>query len=87
MPKTPRKQQVAPRSEELFRLMVKSVKDYAIFATDTEGRVISWNAGAERIFGYTEDEITGQSAIVIFTPEDREHGAPEQELSKASAEG
>jgi PAS domain S-box-containing protein len=74
-------------SEELFRFMVKSVKDYAIFATDSEGRVISWNTGAERIFGYTENEILGQDASIIFTPEDIESGKPEEELRTAEREG
>jgi PAS domain S-box-containing protein len=76
-----------PRGEELFRFMVESVKDYAIFATDTEGRVVSWNKGAERIFGYTEAEIVGQDGSIIFTPEDRESGAPERELRTAVREG
>lgn len=87
MTKNPRKPPAPPRSRELFRLMVESVHDYAIFATDPEGLVISWNSGAERTFGYTGDEIIGQSAFVIFTPEDRERGIPEQELHKAATEG
>jgi PAS domain S-box-containing protein len=73
--------------EELFRHMVESAKDYAIFATDREGRVVSWNAGAERIFGYTEAEIIGQHGSVLFTPEDRESRAPVLELEKAASEG
>jgi PAS domain S-box-containing protein len=74
-------------NEELFRFMVESVKDYAIFATDTEGRVVSWNRGAQAIFGYTEAEIIGQSAAIIFTPEDIQSGAPEQEMRTAETEG
>jgi PAS domain S-box-containing protein len=74
-------------SEELFRFMVESVQDYAIFATDIEGRVVSWNTGAERIFGYTEEEIMGQDGSIIFTPEDIASGAPEQELRTAEREG
>jgi PAS domain S-box-containing protein len=75
------------RGEELFRFMVESVKDYAIFATDTEGRVVSWNMGAEHIFGYTEAEIIGRDGSIIFTPEDRQTGAHERELRTAEQEG
>jgi PAS domain S-box-containing protein len=76
-----------PGGEELFRFMVESVRDYAIFATDREGRVASWNTGAERIFGYTEAEIIGQHGSIIFTPEDRAIGAPEEELRTAELKG
>ena len=74
-------------SEELFRFMVESVKDYAIFATDREGHVVSWNTGAQHIFGYTEAEMLGRNAAIIFTPEDIENGAPEEELRTAKSEG
>jgi PAS domain S-box-containing protein len=77
----------APVNEELFRLMVESVKDYAIFTTDMDGRVMSWNTGAENIFGYGEAEILGQDTSIIFTPEDVESGAPERELRTAEREG
>ncbi|HEV2911889.1 MAG TPA: PAS domain S-box protein [Pyrinomonadaceae bacterium] len=80
-------QESAPVSEELFRLMVESVKDYAIFATNIEGRVVSWNAGAERIFGYAEADILGRDCAILFTPEDIESGAPERELGNAATEG
>jgi len=59
-----------PGGEELFRLMVESAKDYSIFAADTEGRIVSWNTGAERVFGYTEAEAIGQNVSIFFTPED-----------------
>jgi PAS domain S-box-containing protein len=83
----PREQQIPSGSGELFRLMVESVRDYAIFAISPEGRIISWNTGAELTFGYREEEAVGQSADIIFTPEDRERGAPEEELRKAAEEG
>jgi PAS domain S-box-containing protein len=54
---------------------------------DPRGRVANWNAGAERILGYAEAEIVGESAAVIFTPEDREAGVPEGELQTAAATG
>lgn len=74
-------------NHNLFHLLVENVKDYAIFTTDTEGRVTSWNIGAERLFGYGEAEILGQAAAVIYTPEDRAEGVPERELRTAAAEG
>ena len=74
-------------SEERFRLLVEGVKDFAIFMTDPDGRVASWNDGAARILGYAEGEILGRDAAVIFTPEDRAAGAPEHELATAAAEG
>jgi PAS domain S-box-containing protein len=73
-------------NEEHYRLLLENVKDYAIFMTDPDGRVTSWNAGAERIFGYQEAEILGEPVSRIFTPEDVEHGQPQQELSQAVAE-
>src|SRR4051812_43117311 len=72
---------------ELFRLIVESAEDYAIFTTDFERRVTSWNTGAERLMGWSEAEFLGQSADLIFTPEDRRKGAPEKEAQKALAEG
>ncbi len=72
---------------ELFRLMVENVKDYAIFVIDPEGRVESWNPGAERMLGYREEEMIGQSIAVFFTPEDIENGFPQREMQQALKEG
>ncbi len=74
-------------SEERYRLLVESVKDYSIFTVSPDGRVSDWNAGAERLFGYGEDEIVGESVSVTFTPEDVRQGAPERELEVALDEG
>jgi PAS domain S-box-containing protein len=68
---------------ELFRLLAENIKDYAIFALDVEGRVATWSRGAQRLLGYAEGEIVGQTADRFFTPEDRERGVPEQELRQA----
>jgi PAS domain S-box-containing protein len=68
-------------------LLVESAEDYAIFMVDREGRVADWNVGAERIFGYREEEIIGKPGSILFTPEDRWQGAHEEELRKAVAEG
>jgi PAS domain S-box-containing protein len=73
--------------EDLFRLIVESAHEYAIFATDVRGIVVSWNTGAERLFGFREDEILGVSAEVLFTPEDRAANAPERELARAAETG
>src|SRR5215207_3566640 len=74
------------QSERRFERLVEAAKDYAIFMTDADGRVSTWNEGAERLFGYGEGEILGEDSSVLFTPEDREGGAPERELQKARKE-
>jgi PAS domain S-box-containing protein len=70
-----------------FRLLVDSVRDHALFTIDPTGRVISWNVGAERMFGYVESEIVGQSFSCIFTPEDIQNRVPEKQLAEASQVG
>ncbi len=67
--------------------MVESVKDFAIFTVDPDGRVVSWNPGAERLFGYFEGEILGQHLGALFVPEDRDGGVPEREIAAAAAKG
>ncbi|MGH9344030.1 MAG: PAS domain S-box protein [Terriglobia bacterium] len=74
-------------SEERFRLLVESVQDYAIFLLDVEGRVNSWNAGAERIKGFTASEIIGRHFSVFYPAEDIRAGKPERLLRAAAAEG
>jgi len=74
-------------SEERFRLLVESVRDYAIFMLDPDGRIVSWNAGAERIKGYRADEIIGRHLSVFYRPVDVESKHPEFELRVAAAEG
>lgn len=74
-------------SEERFRLLVESVKDYAIFMLDDRGRIISWNAGAERIKGYRTEEVLGQHFSIFYCPEDIDRGKPKQELEIATAVG
>jgi PAS domain S-box-containing protein len=73
------------RSEERFRLMVERVADYAIFMLDMEGRVASWNAGAERINGYRAEEILGQHFSRFYASEDIDK--PNRELEIAAATG
>ena len=74
-------------SEELFRIQVEGVKDYAIFMLDAQGNVLNWNAGAERLKGYRAEEIIGKHFSCFYPEEERNAGKPEEELKKAAAEG
>ncbi len=74
-------------SEERLRLMVENVEDYAILMLDTEGRVATWNAGAQRLKGYPAEEIIGRHFSVFYPAEDVAAGKPERELQIAAAEG
>ena len=74
-------------SESRMRLIIESVKDYAIFTTDTDRKIISWNSGAAVMFGYNEADIIGQPVDLLFTPEDRENEDPANELTLALAQG
>ena len=74
-------------NEERLHLILDSAIGYAIFTTDLDRRVVSWNAGATRVLGWIEQEIMGRSADVIFTPEDRAAGVPEREATTALGEG
>jgi len=75
------------RSEERFRLLVEGVADYAIFMLDPNGNIVTWNVGAERIKGYSADEIIGQHFSKFYPDEVRESGWPEHELLEATAKG
>ncbi|HEY8382513.1 MAG TPA: PAS domain S-box protein [Microvirga sp.] len=72
---------------QIHRLILESATEYAIFTSDLEGRVTTWNEGARRLLGWEEAEILGRPVGVIFTPEDREAGAPEAEIAGALATG
>jgi hypothetical protein len=72
---------------DLYRLLVESVGDYAIFALDTGGHILSWNAGAQRIKGYTADEIIGQHFSIFYPRELVAEGFPEFELRTAANTG
>ena len=74
-------------SDSRLRLMMDSVEDYAIMMLDAEGRIEMWNSGAERIFGYTAAEVTGQDIGIIFTPEDRRREIPLLERETAREKG
>ncbi|CAN5468628.1 hypothetical protein BH10ACI2_BH10ACI2_09050 [soil metagenome] len=74
-------------SEDRIGLMMENMFDYAIFSMDGEGRINSWNKGAEIIFGYSPDEIIGLSCEVIFTAEDVAHGIHLREMRTARLKG
>jgi PAS domain S-box-containing protein len=74
-------------SEASFRLMVHHVVDYAIFMLDPTGRIVTWNAGAERIKGYRAGEIIGRHFSTFYPPEDVAAGKPDRELELAAAYG
>ncbi|MBA3846487.1 MAG: PAS domain S-box protein [Planctomycetes bacterium] len=73
--------------DEPFRLLVESVREYALFVMTAEGRVATWNIGAERLKGYRADEIIGRDYSTFFTPEDRAAGLPAQILRNAIERG
>src|SRR5262249_15259828 len=75
------------QSDEIFRLLVASVKDYAIFLLDPDGTIATWNAGAERIIGYKAVEIIGQHFGTFYPKEARETRSPERGLEIAIKEG
>jgi len=74
-------------TEERFRLLVEGVNDYAILMLDPRGLVMSWNVGAERLKGYTAEEIIGQHFSRFYPEEDVQRGKPEHELRTAAEEG
>lgn len=74
-------------SEELFRLMVESVEDHAIFMLDAAGQIVTWNKGAERIKGYKAEEIIGQHVSRFYSPEDVERDRPNWSLEVAAQDG
>ena len=74
-------------SEEGYRMLLDGVRDYAIFMMDPQGQVVSWNAGAERIKGYTAEQIIGQNFACFFPAEDIERGRPGEVLRMTAACG
>ncbi|HEY9426266.1 MAG TPA: PAS domain-containing sensor histidine kinase [Gemmatimonadaceae bacterium] len=78
---------MANQNDSLYRLLVESVVDYAIFLLDTRGNVASWNEGAQRINGYLPDEIIGRHFSTFYTAEDKARHKPEWELETAIREG
>jgi hypothetical protein len=70
-----------------MRLLVESLVDYAVLMLDTDGVIRSWSAGAERVNGYTADEVIGRHVSILYTPDARQSGHPEEELRLARQHG
>src|SRR4051794_3469865 len=80
-------QPVKGEPTDLFRLLVDSVRDYAIFLLDSRGYIRSWNTGAQRIKGYTSSEIIGKHFSIFYPATDIRRGKPDYELRVAVEEG
>ncbi len=81
------REEMLKSSDERFRLLVDGVREYAIFMLDPHGTIISWNQGAERIYGYDESEALGQNYDIFFTQADRVAGVPIKEITTAIQHG
>src|SRR3954467_11956375 len=71
----------------LYEKFVTQVRERALFFTDREGRIASWNPGVEHLLGYTREEFVNQPVALLFSPEDREKGLVDEELECAAREG
>ena len=80
-------EQQPPHSSAQFAILIQSIKNHAIYMMDKTGRITSWNSGAERIKGYTRDEIIGQHFSRFYTDFDRKSGLPTKALRQASLDG
>ena len=76
-----------PQDSELYRLLVESITDYAVYVLDASGHVVSWNPGAQRFKGYAAHEIVGRHFSTFYTPEDRDAGVPDKVLRTAANKG
>lgn len=85
--RAPREKDVFRRSEEIFTLLVESVKDYAIFMLDPQGNIMTWNAGAQRANGYMADEIIGKHFSIFYTDDAIQSAHPQYELKIATEQG
>src|SRR5678815_1104431 len=72
---------------QIYQLIVEQTKDYAVFFLDPEGRIMSWNLGAQRIKGYALEEIVGRHFSIFYTRESVDSGWPQHELKVAAVEG
>ena len=75
------------RGNDLLYQLVDNVRDYAIFVADLDGKIVSWNIGAEELFGYTAAESLGKDVRTLFTSEDRANEIPEKEMQTAVSDG
>lgn len=82
-----RSQEALRQSEARWRLLIEGAQEFAIFMLSLDNTILTWNSGAQRITGFTEEEAIGQSGAIIFTPEDRAANVPEQEKQTARRQG
>jgi len=82
-----RAEQQVRESEDRLRAAIATSGDFCVISTDGDGRILTWNRGAEVLFGYTADEIRGQPIDILFTEEDRARGVPDQERWMARRDG
>jgi diguanylate cyclase (GGDEF)-like protein/PAS domain S-box-containing protein len=75
------------QSQQNYELLVESSTDYAIMMLSPDGKIESWNSGAEKVLGYAAEEAIGRHMDMLFTPEDRSRGMPQRELERARQEG
>jgi PAS domain S-box-containing protein len=78
---------IITQTSGLYQLLVESVSDYAIFALDPTGVIMSWNAGAQRLTGYESEEAVGRDFVMFYLPEDLAKGKPARELAEAARSG
>ena len=83
----PAKSAPIPVADRFYRLLVETVRDYAIFLLDPKGCILTWSAGARRLKGYEAEDIIGQHFSVFYPPDDIAAGKPDHELVVAEAEG
>lgn len=73
--------------EELHKRMIEEVQDYAIILLDTDGTILTWNKGVEKLKGYSAEQIIGQNFSIFYLPKDRQEKLPQQLIDLASREG
>src|SRR3954468_21850313 len=83
----PKQNEPASPADDLYRLLVESVQDYAIFALDPAGRILTWSAGAARLKGYARTEVLGRHFSIFYMPEAVKAGKPDWELEEATRPG
>lgn len=82
-----RAQEALRESQERFRQLIEGVTDYAIFLLDRDGNIVTWNSGAEKITGYSSDEIVGKHLSIFYTPADIQKKVPDHGLQQAAMRG